>query len=120
MKSRVSETIAICGLAFALFGFGLSIAAFFSGIADTGYSSPSWRTLILGFAALWPSIICGWVLVSLRICNSLRSFASAIPMLYSFGLPAIGWGLVGAFIAFLRSKPRSTSPDVEANTPVQI
>jgi hypothetical protein len=117
-SSVIAEKIAIYGLTFALFGLGLSIAAFLSGIADSGYAHPSWRTLILGFAALWPTIVSGWVLVSLRIFDSFRSAGEASPMHYTFGIPAIGWGLVGAFIGFLRSKPRSMSPDVKAKAPV--
>ena len=109
MKSRIiSERIAIYCFAFALFGLGLSIAAFLSGIADSGYSSPSWRTLIVGGAALWPTIVCGWVLVRIGIFDSLRSAGEAAPMLYTFGIPAIGWGLVGGFIGFLRSKSPSS------------
>jgi hypothetical protein len=108
MWSKVnSARIAIYASAFALFGLALSIAAFLSGIADSGYASPAWRTVILGSAALWPSISCGWALVSVGIFDSLRSFAEASPMLYTFGLPAIGWGLVGASIAFLWRSTRT-------------
>jgi hypothetical protein len=118
-SSVIAEKIAIYGLAFALFGLGLSIAAFLSGIADSGYAHPSWRTLIVGGSALWPTIVCGWVLVRVGIFDSLRSAGEAAPMLYTFGIPAIGWGLVGALIGYLRSKPRSMSPDVKANMPAR-
>src|SRR5258708_26604808 len=111
--------MAIYGLAFALFGLGLSIATFFLAIAGSGYSSPSWLSVILGSAALWPSIACGWALICVGIFDSLRSFGEAVGgMLYTFGIPAIGCGLVGRLIGFLRSTPRSTSPEVKANTPV--
>ena len=100
MNRVMFEKTMIYGIAFALFGLGLSVAAFLSGIADSGYASPSWRTFFLYSAALWPSLACGWVLVTVGIFNSLRSFGEAIPMLYTFGIPTIGWGFVGSSVAF--------------------
>lgn len=106
MNKRTSERTAIFFVIFAGFGLALSAAAFLSSLAGSGYASPSWRNVVLGIAAFWPSIACGFALVGVGIFNSLKDFAAAAPMLYTFGLPAIGWGLIGALIAWF-SRARS-------------
>jgi hypothetical protein len=96
MKVQRAHSVAIWGLLFAVVGAAFSFAAFMSGIADTGYATGSWRTIILFSVACWPSLVFGWTLVAVGIFHSFESFAEASPMLYSFGLPAIGWGVVGS------------------------
>jgi hypothetical protein len=70
--------------------------------------------VILGSAARWPSIVSGWLLVGVGIFKSLGSFGDAGPMLYAFGLPAIGWALIGALIARF-SRKRSAEDDAQTS-----
>jgi len=115
MNKRTSERTAMFFVIFAGVGLALSAAAFLSSLAGSGYASPSWRNVVLGIAAFWPSIACGLALVGVGIFNSLTDFAAAAPMLYTFGLPAIGWGLVGAVIASFSRKRRTGDQEQTAD-----
>lgn len=116
MNRLISERTAGYFIVFAGFGLLLTIISILWGLADSGYASPSWLALILGVAAFWPTILCGYFLIALGIFNSLKAFGETSPILYTLVLPAVGWGLVGVLIASLSRKRRT---QYQAQTPVQ-
>jgi hypothetical protein len=118
MEVRDFRRIAVWGLLFAGAGAALGFAAFFSGLADSGYALPSLRTTILGSLAIWPDYVCGResLVVNLGACNSLRSLGDKAPLPYLFGIPIVGWGLIRVFIGFMRSRPRPMSPHARGPT----
>ncbi len=87
-------------LLFAVIGAALGFSAFLSGVADSGYAVPSTRTTVLGTLALWPEFVCGRTsaIANVGLCNSLRTFGNTAPLFYLFGIPAIGWAIIGGLI----------------------
>ena len=107
--ARKIRRIAIWALVFAGIGALLGFVAFMSGIADSGYPSPSSRTVILSSLALRPDYVCGKAspIVDLGVCDSFRSLGDKVPLLYLFGIPIVGWAIVGVFIALCKRRVAS-------------
>jgi hypothetical protein len=112
-KPTIDRAILQWALSFALVGAGLGLAAFISGIRDTGYAQPSLRTVVLGTLALWPEYFCGResLSVNLGLCNSLWFSGDAGFFISLFGFPILGWAIIGTLIGYWRAKYRGSGDD---------
>jgi hypothetical protein len=102
------RAILVWALRFAFVGAVLGFAAFISGIRDTGYAQPSFRTVMLGTFALWPEYLCGRSsrFFNIGICNSLWFSGDAGFFINLFGFPILGWAFIGTVIGYWRAKQR--------------
>jgi hypothetical protein len=101
----------ICGGIFALVGACLAVGAFIVGIAATGLKAVPMPWAIVSYLAYWPYMI----LLQLLPENLLTSFFGTFPLLYVFGLPMLGWALIGIGLGKLTA-PRKYS-DLDHSEP---
>ena len=103
--------ITICGGIFALIGAVFAVGAFVVGIASTGLKAVPMPWAIVSYLAYWPYMI----LLRILPESILLSFFGTFPLLYIFGLPMLGWGLIGLGLGRLMT-PRE-SLDAENAAP---
>jgi len=102
---------AICAGIFALIGAAFAVGAFIVGIAATGLRVVPMPWAIVSYLAYWPYMI----LLRILPESILLSFFGTFPLLYIFGLPMLGWGLIGLGLGRLMT-PRE-SLDAENAAP---
>lgn len=103
LRQPTDSRITIWFLIFALIGAGFAAGALVVGIASSGLKSVPMPWAIVSYLAYWPYMI----LLLLLPENLLRSFVDKFPPLYVFGLPMLGWSLIGVGLGRLTA-PRES------------
>jgi hypothetical protein len=108
-ERRRDQSLTLWALCFAIFGALVGFAALLSGLADSGYASPSARTTVLGILAFWPDYLCGngSIIFRCQLCDSLRKAGNMTPVLYVFGIPMATWAMIGLVIGYYFNRRRN-------------